>query len=122
MAISSTSDVAVLVLGVGLAALFLFRDQIFSGSGAKTVAPPVKQQNGGGDPRNFIEKMKAGVRRPFRRRPITHSLTVHALFSPTEEAPRHLLRFANGYGGGVRHSHRQGGKVKVRSRLPRLRS
>jgi hypothetical protein len=62
MALSLSTDVLVLVLGVVLAALYLFRDQIFSSSATpKTTAPPVKEANGHGNPRDFVEKMKAGV-------------------------------------------------------------
>jgi hypothetical protein len=64
MALSLSSDVLVLLLGVVLAALYLFRDQIFSSSPKpKTTAVPVKETNGQGNPRDFVAKMKAGVRR-----------------------------------------------------------
>jgi NADPH-ferrihemoprotein reductase len=63
MAITASSDVVVLVLGVVLASLYLFRDQLFGSSPKpKTTAPTVKEANGHGDPRDFVEKMKAGVR------------------------------------------------------------
>jgi NADPH-ferrihemoprotein reductase len=62
MAPSASPDVIVLVLGVVLAALYLFRDQIFSSSPKpKTASPPAKEANGHGNPRDFVEKMKAGV-------------------------------------------------------------
>lgn len=62
MAISVSSDVLVLVLGVVLAALYLFRDQVFSSSTkAKTTSLPAKETNGHGNPRDFVAKMKAGV-------------------------------------------------------------
>lgn len=63
MAISVSSDVVVLALGVVLASLYLFRDQLFSSSPKpKTTTPAVKEANGSGNPRDFVEKMKAGVR------------------------------------------------------------
>ena len=62
MALPISSDTLVLVLGVVLAALYLFRDQIFSSSSkSKTPVPLVKEANGHGNPRDFVEKMKAGV-------------------------------------------------------------
>jgi hypothetical protein len=65
MSSTSTSDIVILALGVTLAAAYLFRDQIFS---SKPKAAPVaggahnKLANGGGNPRDFIAKMKQGVR------------------------------------------------------------
>ncbi|KAG6854679.1 hypothetical protein C0991_003328 [Blastosporella zonata] len=61
---SSTSDVLILALGVGLAAAYLFRDQLFAASKPKS-APLVtpKGQNGSGNPRDFIAKMKEGKKR-----------------------------------------------------------
>lgn len=62
MAISSSSDVAVLAVGVVLAAIYLFRDQLFAPSSkSKAVAVPSKDSNGGGNPRDFVAKLKAGV-------------------------------------------------------------
>lgn len=63
-----TSDTIVLALGVVLAALYLFRDQLFSPS--KTTAAPSTTTrsvaaNGSGNPRDFIAKMKEGVRLDF---------------------------------------------------------
>nr|BBN60754.1 putative cytochrome P450 reductase [Hericium erinaceus] len=63
MAVSSSSDVVVLSVGVVLAALYLFRDQIFTKSQSKSLSLPVKEANGHGNPRSFIEKMKAGNKR-----------------------------------------------------------
>ncbi|KAI0314013.1 putative cytochrome P450 oxidoreductase [Amylostereum chailletii] len=62
MAASSSSDAIVLVLGVVLAALYLFRDQLFA-TKAKTAPVTSKESNGGGNPRDFIAKMKAGNKR-----------------------------------------------------------
>lgn len=62
MGSASSSDVAILALGVGLAAVYLFRDQLFAA--AKPKAAPVvanKGMNGSGNPRDFIAKMKEGV-------------------------------------------------------------
>ncbi|PFH53873.1 hypothetical protein AMATHDRAFT_682 [Amanita thiersii Skay4041] len=59
---SSSSDVFVLALGVILAAVYLFRDQLFTASKQKS-APVVSKSttNGSGNPRDFISKMKEGV-------------------------------------------------------------
>ncbi|KAG6831958.1 hypothetical protein H0H92_006559 [Tricholoma furcatifolium] len=64
MSSASTSDVLILTLGVGLAAAYLFRDQLFSASKPKStpIAAP-KGQNGSGNPRDFIAKMKEGKKR-----------------------------------------------------------
>ncbi|KAI0667595.1 cytochrome P450 oxidoreductase [Trametes maxima] len=64
MAIASSSDIIVLALGVVLAAAYLFRDQLFAPSKPKAV--PVsssKASNGGGNPRDFVAKMKEGKKR-----------------------------------------------------------
>ncbi|KAI0284004.1 NADPH-dependent cytochrome P450 oxidoreductase [Russula aff. rugulosa BPL654] len=65
MAISASSDVVVLVLGVVLASLYLFREQLFNSSPKpKTTASTVKEANGHGfNPRDFVEKMKTGKKR-----------------------------------------------------------
>jgi hypothetical protein len=62
MALSTSPDALVLVLGIVLAGLYLFRDQVFSSSSKpKTTTLPVKEANGHGNPRDFVAKMKAGV-------------------------------------------------------------
>lgn len=62
MAGSSSSDVVVLAVGIIIAAVYLFRDQIFTSSKAKSVPlPSQKVAAGGGNPRDFIAKMKEGV-------------------------------------------------------------
>ncbi|KAF8635970.1 hypothetical protein AX15_000134 [Amanita polypyramis BW_CC] len=60
----SSSDVFVLAVGVILAAVYLFRDQIFSPS-TSTTAPtaPKAVGNGSGNPRDFVAKMKEGKKR-----------------------------------------------------------
>ncbi|KAK7056642.1 hypothetical protein VNI00_002359 [Paramarasmius palmivorus] len=64
MASTSSSDVFILTVGVVLAALYLFRDQLFAASKPKSVPVPTKVANGdGGNPRDFIAKMKAGKKR-----------------------------------------------------------
>lgn len=53
----------VLAVGIIIAAVYLFREQIFSSSKPKSI--PVLSQKaaaGGGNPRDFIAKMKEGVR------------------------------------------------------------
>ncbi|KAF9463014.1 putative cytochrome P450 oxidoreductase [Collybia nuda] len=64
MGSASSSDIAILALGVGLAAVYLFRDQLFAAAKPKT-APVVanKGMNGSGNPRDFIAKMKEGKKR-----------------------------------------------------------
>lgn len=62
MAVAASSDVLVLALGFVLAALYLFRDQLFSSSPKpKTPTLPANEANGDGNPRDFVAKMKAGV-------------------------------------------------------------
>lgn len=62
MAATSSSDVVILGLGVIIAALYLFKDSIFS-SKAKSVPVTTSKAvaNGGGNPRDFVAKMKEGV-------------------------------------------------------------
>lgn len=62
VAMASSSDIAILALGVILATIYLFRDQLFVAS--KSQAAPVSATVGNGvaNPRDFIEKMKHGVR------------------------------------------------------------
>lgn len=62
MAVSSSSDVFILGLGVVLAALYLFRDQLFAVAKPKAVAIPSKITDSDEDPRDFVAKMKKGVR------------------------------------------------------------
>jgi hypothetical protein len=60
---SSSSDILILALGVILAALYLFRDQLFAASKpSTTVITNSKPTNGSANPRDFITKMKDGVR------------------------------------------------------------
>ncbi|KAJ3516597.1 hypothetical protein NLJ89_g1026 [Agrocybe chaxingu] len=61
---SSSSDAVILAVGVVLAALYLFRDQLFAAS--KPKGAPIaasKATNGSGNPRDFIAKMKEGKKR-----------------------------------------------------------
>ncbi|THH03860.1 hypothetical protein EW145_g5949 [Phellinidium pouzarii] len=62
---SSSSDVVILGLGVILAALYLFKDSIFTGNKSKTVplAPSKGATHGGGNPRDFVAKMKESKKR-----------------------------------------------------------
>lgn len=63
MAVSSSSDVIVLSVGIILAALYLFREQLFAAAKPKTVqVPSSKAAAGNGNPRDFIAKMKEAVR------------------------------------------------------------
>ncbi|KAL0960826.1 hypothetical protein HGRIS_005845 [Hohenbuehelia grisea] len=64
MASTSSSDFFILGLGVLLAALYLFRDQLFAASKPKSIPlPTAKSANGSGNPRDFIAKMKEGKKR-----------------------------------------------------------
>ncbi|KAJ7070023.1 putative cytochrome P450 oxidoreductase [Mycena amicta] len=63
MASSSSSDVVIIGLGVVLAALYLFREQLFTPSKPKVAPLPSKSANGSGNPRDFIAKMKEGKKR-----------------------------------------------------------
>lgn len=59
---TSSSDVAVLAVGVVLAALYIFRDQLFAASKPKAApSTSTKSANGSGNPRDFITKMKDSV-------------------------------------------------------------
>ena len=90
MALPISSDTLVLVLAVVLAALYLFRDQIFnSSSKPKTPVVPVKEANGHGNPRDFVQKMKAGVCRSF----FTFQLHSYSYF--VEKAPCYILRLTD---------------------------
>lgn len=114
---ASYSDIIVLALGVILAAVYLFRDQLFAASKPKTVPTSSSKANaGGGNPRDFIAKMKEGVS--------VYHCSLYYTLTPcnvsAEKAHRHLLRLANRYCGGVCHSSCQGGEAEVRSRLARL--
>lgn len=61
---ASSSDIIVLTVGLVLAALYLFRDQLFSASKPKTTPITAPKGNvGGGNPRDFVAKMKESVRR-----------------------------------------------------------
>jgi NADPH-ferrihemoprotein reductase len=58
------SEYVVLLIGAVAAAAFVFRDSIFGGS-PKAPPVPVSAKStmvGGGDPRDFVARMKAGVR------------------------------------------------------------
>lgn len=62
MASTSSSDVLILALGVALAALYLFRDSLFAASKPKAALTTSKSLNdAGGNSRDFVAKMKAGV-------------------------------------------------------------
>ncbi|KAI9568389.1 hypothetical protein HD554DRAFT_2205066 [Boletus coccyginus] len=63
MAISSSSDVAILTVGVVLAGVYLFRDQIFSSKEKVVPAAPTKTSNGHSNPRDFVAKLKEGKKR-----------------------------------------------------------
>ncbi|KAI0304400.1 NADPH-dependent cytochrome P450 oxidoreductase [Multifurca ochricompacta] len=64
MAIAISPDILVLVLGIVLAALYLFRDQLFASSSTpKSTTLPSKEASSNGNPRDFVAKMKAGKKR-----------------------------------------------------------
>ena len=92
-AMVASSDVFIVSIGVVLAALYLFRDQLFSASKSKTI-PPVtsKHANGSANPRDFIAKMKEAVSTN-----LLFSLFVIYSVCLIEETPCHILRFADRY-------------------------
>jgi NADPH-ferrihemoprotein reductase len=61
MSYTSSSDIFVLALGVGLAAVYLFRDQLFASKPKTAPIAATKGVNGSGNPRDFIAKMKDTV-------------------------------------------------------------
>ena len=61
MSSTSSSDIFILALGVGLAAAYLFRDQLFAAKPKAAPAATNKGMNGSGNPRDFIAKMKETV-------------------------------------------------------------
>lgn len=63
MAVVSSSDIAILSVGVILAAVYLFRDQLFTSKPKSAPVVPSKgaASHGSGDPRDFVTKMKEGV-------------------------------------------------------------
>ncbi|KAK0464309.1 putative cytochrome P450 oxidoreductase [Desarmillaria tabescens] len=63
MSSTSSSDVFILVIGVVLAAAYLFRDQLFAVAKPKKVVVPTSTQAGDVNPRDFAAKMKAGNKR-----------------------------------------------------------
>jgi hypothetical protein len=92
MAVASSSDVVILTIGIVLAALYLFRDQIFSTAKPKAVSLSSKISESDGNPRDFIAKMKNGVS--------THAVMIYLEYSFTvytriEKTARHLLWLAN---------------------------
>ena len=114
----SSSDVVILSIGVVLAALYLFRDQLFSASKHKPVPPAVsKQANGSANPRDFIAKMKEAVstNSPFFLFFVSYSVYL------TEETPCHILRFANRYCRRVCYSSCQRSKTEIWPSFSRLR-
>ncbi|KIY45569.1 hypothetical protein FISHEDRAFT_49135 [Fistulina hepatica ATCC 64428] len=60
---TSTSDIIVVVVGIVLATFYLFREKFLSSSHQPAAVPISKVANGGGNPRDFIAKMKEGKKR-----------------------------------------------------------
>ena len=62
MAAVISSDMVVLAVGIVLATVYLFRDTLFAASKPKSAPLTAsKSAAGGGNPRDFIAKMKEGV-------------------------------------------------------------
>ena len=102
------SEYVVLAIGAVAAGAFVFRDAIFGGP-PKALPPPVSTKNamvGGGDPRDFVARMKAGVRID---RMDQLGRTMLTTFYLTEETLGHLLRLSDGNRRGVCHSYCQRG-------------
>ncbi|EJD40901.1 cytochrome P450 oxidoreductase [Auricularia subglabra TFB-10046 SS5] len=58
-----SSDVYILAFGVLAASLYLFRGSLFPAQSKPAAPLASRDAAGGGDPRNFVEKMKAGKKR-----------------------------------------------------------
>lgn len=119
MAATSSSDVFILAVGIVVAALYLFRNSIFTaGPKPAAVIPPKDQSSHGtGDPRDFVAKMKAGVSNQCYPLHLTFSV-----FSYLEKEARYLLWFPNRHRRGVCYPVGQRSKVKIWLDIPRLRS
>ncbi|KAI0698085.1 cytochrome P450 oxidoreductase [Cytidiella melzeri] len=64
MAGLSTSDVAILGVGITAAAVYLFKDQLFASKPKATpLAAATRHATGGGNPRDFVAKMKEANKR-----------------------------------------------------------
>lgn len=65
MATASSSEILILAVGIVVATVYLFRTSIFPAP-AKAPTSLIKEltANGSGNPRDFVEKMKTGVRPP----------------------------------------------------------
>lgn len=117
IAMASSSDIVVLTLGVVLAAVYLFREQMFAAlkpKSAPIATSSVKMSNGSGNPRDFIAKMKDGVSGP-------HSFdSLSSLTSLLEKAHCYFLWFTNRYCGRVCDSHCKRGQTKIRPCFPCL--
>jgi len=92
-----SSDVYILAAGVLAASLYLFRGSIFPSSepSKPTTSAPVRPLEGQGDPRNFVEKMKKGVRIPVVAGPGTPNTSCSDQMLYLEQAHCHLLRLAD---------------------------
>lgn len=115
------SEYIVLAIGAVAAGAFVFRDAIFGGS---PKAPPMAINSkaavlGGGDPRDFVARMTAGVSVFFNDH-VGHTMFITFYF--TEETPGHLLRLSDRHRRRVCHPHRKGGKVTLWPRITCLRS
>lgn len=62
MAALSTSDIAILGVGIVAAAVYLFKDQLFAAKAKSAPLPASRLAAGGGNPRDFIATMKETVR------------------------------------------------------------
>jgi NADPH-ferrihemoprotein reductase len=91
MSVSSSSDVVILALGVVLAAVYLFRDQIFVPSKSNAIPSAATKVLDSGDTRDFVAKMKAGV--SFLA---VYFVFVFSFFS-IEKTTGHVLWFSNGH-------------------------
>ena len=94
---ASNSDIIVLAVGLVLAAVYLFRDQLFAQNKPKAVPVSAsKASNGSGNPRDFVAKMKEGVSVAASLASSLESRKTNATWR-TEKTHRHLLRLANRY-------------------------
>jgi hypothetical protein len=73
---SGYSDVLILGVGLVLAAVYLFKDNLFSSKAKSSLPAAINKtahaSNGSGNPRDFVSKMKEGVRLSFPLLPASY--------------------------------------------------
>lgn len=109
MAALSSSDLFVIVVGVVLGGVYLFKDTLFAPK-VKEAPIAVRSAESSSDSRDFVAKLKETVS-------VTPQFLVLSrpflMPRPPEKAHCYLLWVSNRNGRGIRNSTRKGGKVKV---------